>query len=77
MANDLYKDHAENWTWTAEQKIWTICCDWNRDHEDEEIFMCETSDDDDNVNGFMIEDDLFYDPNRMTESERKEYFSWW
>lgn len=40
--------------------IWNICCEWNRRHEDLEIAVYETSDDDDNVNGFAIEDEVFY-----------------
>ena len=37
--------------------IWKLCLDWNREHPDEEIFMCDyQSDDSEYVNGFMIED---------------------
>lgn len=40
--------------------IWTLCLDWNRDHPDEEIFMCDyQSDGSEYVNGFMIEDDYW------------------
>ena len=57
MANKLVK----NYSWELNQKLWDMCSDWNSTHdEDEEIFMCETCDDDDNVNGFMIEDDVWY-----------------
>lgn len=38
--------------------IWALCSDWNREHPDEEIFMCEyQSDGSECVDGFMIEDD--------------------
>ncbi len=59
MANELMK----NYTWEKNKALWDMCYDWNSTHEEsEEIFMCETSDDDDNVNGFMIEDDVWYWP---------------
>ena len=54
MANKL----INKWTREGENAIWTLCSDWNNEHPDEEIFMCEyQSDDSDCVNGFMIEDD--------------------
>ena len=57
MANKLVK----NYSWELNQKLWDMCSDWNSTHdEDDEIFMCETCDDNDNVNGFMIEDDVWY-----------------
>ena len=62
LANFISGDNWKNWTRDRENHLWDMCSDWNREHEDEEIFMCETSDDDDNVNGFMIEDDPFYYP---------------
>ncbi len=40
-------------------KMWTLCCDWNSAHEDEEIFMCEDYDEDDRFR-FFVEDDYFY-----------------
>lgn len=59
MANELVKDYS----WEKNNELWDMCYDWNSTHpEREEIFMCETSDDDDNVNGFMIEDDVWYWP---------------
>ena len=55
-ANALLK----NWNRELFDSIWTMCLDWNREHEDEEIFMCEyQSDDSEYVNGFMIEDDYW------------------
>ena len=56
MANKL----INKWTREEEDAIWTLCLDWNREHPDEEIFMCEyQSDDSEYVNGFMIEDDCW------------------
>lgn len=57
LANDCVK----NYTW---EKYCTICdmvSDWNREHEECEIFMCDISNREDQVvNGFMIEDESFY-----------------
>lgn len=54
MANKL----LNNWAREGENAIWKLCIDWNMEHPDEEIFMCEyQSDDSEYVNGFMIEDD--------------------
>ena len=40
--------------------IWRLCLDWNREHPDEEIFMCDyQSDGSECVDGFMIEDDVW------------------
>ena len=53
---ELVKDY----NWDTYCKMWDMCSDWNRDHEESlEIFMSEVSDDDDNVDGFMIEDRIF------------------
>ena len=55
-ANSLLK----SWNRDLFDSIWTMCLDWNREHEDDEIFMCEyQSDDSEYVNGFMIEDDYW------------------
>ena len=55
-ANALLK----NWTRDGENEIWNMALDWNREHEDDEIFMCEyQSEDSATVNGFMIEDDYW------------------
>lgn len=58
MANAL----IGNWTRAGEDEIWTMCSDWNSEHPDEEIFMCESDMDEygnttEYVNGFYIEDD--------------------
>lgn len=59
IANELVK----NYTLEKNQALWNMCYDWNSAHSEREgIFMCETTDDDDNVNGFMIEDDVWYWP---------------
>ena len=52
MANQLVK----NYTYELNKRMWTACLDWNREHPDEEIFMCETDD------GFAIEDDVWILP---------------
>lgn len=55
-ANSLLK----SWNRDLFDSIWTMCIDWNREHEDDEIFMCEyQSDDSEYVNGFVIEDDYW------------------
>lgn len=55
MALELTKkyDYETNY------KMWTLCLDWNSEHPEKEIFMC----DDEDENGtyrFFIEDDYFY-----------------
>ena len=52
--------NSDNWTRSAENEIWRMAYDWNDEHEDEEIFMCEMSKaDGDEHDGFCIEDDYF------------------
>lgn len=63
MAKAITGPNSERWTRSAENEIWTMCCDWNSDHyeetgDDGEIFMCEFQSED-NEWGFMIEDDYF------------------
>lgn len=41
------------------RRMWNLCLDWNHDHGDEEIFMCEDWDEDGRYRIF-IEDDYFY-----------------
>lgn len=53
-----------NWTRDGENEIWDMALNWNRNHEDDEIFMCEFSqdaegNDTERVTGFMIEDDFW------------------
>ena len=56
LANELLK----NYTLDKWNEMWDLCCDWNRTHnESEEIFMSETCDEEERVNGFMIEDDVW------------------
>lgn len=64
MANEITGKNSDNWTWDAERAIWRMCFDWNSEHEDEEIFMCECDHDEEgnpteSVCGFYIEDDWF------------------
>ena len=56
MVDKLYGNYSRD----EEMKIWDLCYEWNSEHEDDEIFMCETGDEGNTVNGFMIEDDCFY-----------------
>ena len=58
LANDLVK----NYTWEKNKALWSMCSDWNSNHEEsEEIFMCELDADDEHPNGgFCIEDDCWY-----------------
>lgn len=56
--------NSKNWTRDAENEIWDMASDWNREHygdnEYPEIFMCEIHEEDGyDGNGFMIEDDYF------------------
>lgn len=52
--------NSKNWTRDAENKIWDMAYDWNSNHDDSEIFMCEIwKDDGYDFDGFMIEDDYF------------------
>ena len=56
-------DMIQNYSWDKYRNLWDFVLEWNDDHYEDEsmwIFMCETSDDDDNVNGIMIEDTPFY-----------------
>ena len=47
-----------------ELKIWEECSDWNSEHSNDEIFMCEYSGhySTTQVIGYMIEDDIFIYP---------------
>lgn len=56
-ARDLQRN---GWTREGENELWDMASDFNREHEDEEIFMCVMSKADGDVgDGFMIEDDYF------------------
>ena len=55
-ANELTKKYS----YDLYSEIWEMASDWNRNHEDEEIFMCDyQSDNSEFVNGFMVEDYVF------------------
>jgi hypothetical protein len=55
-ANKLRKEYS----WEAQKEIWEMCLDWNSEHEDEEIFMCEHENEETGlVDGFYIEDDFW------------------
>lgn len=57
MALKLY----DNFTWPGYYEVFTACSDWNSEHPDEEIFMCEMwKADGHEHDGLMIEDDVFY-----------------
>lgn len=56
MANGLSKDASL----MAQAEIFSACCDWNAEHEDEEIFMCEHDNEETGmVDGFYIEYDYW------------------
>lgn len=55
LANILQKAYS----YELCHKIWSICSDWNSEHPDEEILMCEHANDDNIVDGFYIEDDYW------------------
>lgn len=54
MAAQIVKDFDAD----TNRKMWRLCCDWNSNHPDEEIMMCESEDDDGNY-VFCIEDDMY------------------
>ena len=54
MANKLMKEFNRD----VYNEMWDICYDWNREHEDEEIFMAEDEDE----GRFYVEDDWFSYP---------------
>lgn len=56
MAEKLSKE----WNYEEDDKMWELCSDWNREHEDEEIFMMQ----DEEENRFYVEDDYFLYPER-------------
>ena len=59
MANKLVKHYS----YDLNKRMWTLCSDWNREHPDEEIFMCEECfNGSETVNGFYIEDDYWIIP---------------
>lgn len=47
----------KEYTWAKYVEVWDMCSDWNREHPEEEIFMCEHFDEDDHVDGICLEDD--------------------
>ena len=52
--------NASKWARDAENAIWQMASDWNSDHPDDEIFMCEKYDEEqEKVIGFYIEDDWY------------------
>ena len=63
MINNLMamaKEMVKNYTWDKYCAIIDTCTDWNRDHEDEEIFVCDICEADGyEGNGIMVEDDYF------------------
>lgn len=65
MAWAITGKNSDKWTRDAEDEIWDMSLDWNREHyngtgDEAEIFMCEyQTEDSEFVNGFMIEDDYF------------------
>ena len=64
---DKYRDYMfrkaddviRHWTRDGENDLWNMAIEWNN-HNDTEIFMCETSDETGHITGFMIEDCPYY-----------------
>ena len=50
--------NSKNWTRDKYNEIWDACYEWNRQHEDCEIFMQEGEDEDGNYRTY-VEDDYF------------------
>lgn len=60
MAVQITGENSDNWTWEAQTAIWDMCSDWNAEHDESEILMCDyQTEDSEFVNGFMIEDYWF------------------
>ena len=60
MAGEITGKNTEKYTWEKYRKLWDMCYDWNSEHPDCEIFMCDMSKaDGDEHDGFYIEDDYF------------------
>lgn len=56
IANELTK----NYTWDKFNALLDLCSDWNEEHEEEYIFMCDhVSEETGLTNGFYIEDDYW------------------
>lgn len=56
MADRLTQDYS----WGLYRAMFSTCIDWNSEHEDEEIFMCEDCfNGSETVNGVYIEDDYW------------------
>lgn len=54
-------EHFSTWSFDDYCAVQRRISDWNSEHEDDEIFMCDISNREDDVcNGFMIEDVCFY-----------------
>ena len=51
--HNICNELTKNYTWDQYNLLCAICSDWNNDHEDEEIFLCDTDD------GIAIEDDIY------------------
>lgn len=59
MYKKAYAMMGGNYSKQCENAIWRMASDWNSEHPDEEIFMCEYSNTSNRVDGFCIEDDYF------------------
>ena len=60
MANELVRNKYSDNAYDLNNKIWEMALDFNHEHDDEEIFMCEHVNDETGlVDGFYIEDDYW------------------
>jgi hypothetical protein len=50
---------SKHYSYDECNKMWSLCLDWNRTHEDQEIFMCDDEDEEGRYR-YFIEDDYFY-----------------
>ena len=60
--NKLYslaKQLSKKYSYDLWNEMWDICCDYNRNNPDYEIFMCE-DEDESGTFIYYIEDDYFY-----------------
>ena len=50
---------SKKFDYDLNKKMWTLCYDWNSEHEDAEIFMCDDEDEEGRYR-YFIEDDYYY-----------------
>ena len=55
----MAKELSVKYDYNKNNEMWELCYEWNSEHEDQEIFMCEDEDENGNFR-YFIEDDYFY-----------------